>query len=83
MTQKKKARNARIVRLRNGVIDHTYNKITRSMTWAEIADRIAKEFPKDKCSWQRCQAIYKRDTTGVLLNDGAEWYRRKREKNPV
>ena len=76
MTARKTARNARIVRLR-GMVALVGDDLREkpALTWEQIAGLVSKEFPKDKCTWQRCQAIYKRDTTGVLLNDGAKFYR--------
>ena len=77
MPPTKTKRNARIVRLR--VFTKRANS-SQPFSWARIAAIVSKEFPDDPVTWQRAQAIYRREMTGVLLNDGAEWYRRQRER---
>tara|TARA_R110000751_G_scaffold151203_3_gene256198 strand:- start:205 stop:408 length:204 start_codon:yes stop_codon:yes gene_type:complete len=65
MAPKKQLRNARIVRIRDSYTDTRRNGVWmkgNTMSWADIAARIAREFPEDAVSRQRCWEIYKEET---------------------
>jgi len=65
MTAKKTARNQRIVRLRDFVtlrVQGDEMTVSKVLSWAEIATRIAKEFPEDAVTRQCCWEIYQEET---------------------
>ena len=65
MPPAKTARNKHIVRLRDS-----------GLTFTEIARR----YKRYRLTRQAVRQIYVRETTGVLLNAGAEFHRRKRAR---
>ena len=61
MTPPKTARNARIVRLRDGIVSPGLATLSQ-LSWTQIADRVSKEFPDDPITRQRAQQIYASET---------------------